>query len=115
MCGKDTLNQITEKVCTAAKEALGDKLEKVILFGSYARGNYDDESDIDIMVLADIVPEDADKTRDRIHDLAGDHDFQYDVVTSLCIVCSDCFYKYLNVLPFYINVQKYGIELYATR
>jgi hypothetical protein len=30
MCDKNTLNLITEKVC-AAKEALGDKLEKVIL------------------------------------------------------------------------------------
>jgi hypothetical protein len=36
MCDKDTLNLITEKVCAAAKEVLGDRLEKVILFGSYA-------------------------------------------------------------------------------
>jgi hypothetical protein len=37
MCDKDTLNLITEKVCAAAKEVLGDRLEKVILFGKVCR------------------------------------------------------------------------------
>jgi predicted nucleotidyltransferase len=32
---------------------LGDKLYKIILFGSYARGDNDNESDIDIMVLSE--------------------------------------------------------------
>jgi len=113
MCNKTTLNEITEKVCAAAKEVLGERLEKVVLFGSYARGDYDEESDIDIMILADIQPEEADKIRAKIHDLAGDHDVEYDVITSLCMVCSIYFHKYSNVLPFYMNLQKEGVELYA--
>jgi len=31
MCDKAVLNEITERVCAAAKEVLGDKLEKVVL------------------------------------------------------------------------------------
>ena len=30
---------------------LGDSLTKVILYGSFARGDYTDNSDIDIMIL----------------------------------------------------------------
>ena len=37
------INEITQKVLKAAKDTLGDKLDKVILFGSYARGDYDSE------------------------------------------------------------------------
>jgi len=47
-------NIIYNEVSTKVRSALGDKLNKIILYGSYARGDYDVESDIDIMVLADI-------------------------------------------------------------
>ena len=33
------------------KRILGENLKKVILYGSYARGDYTENSDIDIMVL----------------------------------------------------------------
>jgi len=46
MCSQSILNEITNKVVRAARECLGDKLDRVILYGSYARGDYDDESDI---------------------------------------------------------------------
>ena len=113
MCSKDVLNKVTEKICTAAKEVLGEKLEKVVLFGSYARGDNDEESDVDIMVLADIAPEDVDKTRDKIRDLMEYIDLYNDVLVSLVIVCSAIYHKYGSVSRFYMNVQKDGVELYA--
>lgn len=33
------------------QELYGDRLVDVVLYGSYARGDYDDESDIDLMVV----------------------------------------------------------------
>ena len=113
MCSKDVLDEITGRVCAAAKEVLGDKLEKVLLFGSYARGDYDEESDIDIFILADIELEDADAERDKIRTCMGDLDLEYDVVTYLCMGCSAVFHQCLDFLPFYMNVQKDGIVLYA--
>jgi len=113
VCSKAVLNEITERVCAAAKETLGEKLEKVVLFGSYARGDYDEESDIDIMVLADIHPEDANKERGKIHDSTGDLGLEYDVVVSLHMVCSAVFHRFVGVTPFYKNVVKDGVELYA--
>jgi predicted nucleotidyltransferase len=113
MCDKDTLNLITEKVCAAAKEVLGDRLEKVILFGSYARGDYDEESDIDIMIIADIAPEDTHETREKIHACAGYLDLEYDVLVCLCMDCSAIYHKYADVSGFYKNVRKDGVELYA--
>jgi predicted nucleotidyltransferase len=113
MCDKDTLNVITEKVCAAAKEVLGDRLEKVILFGSYARGDYDEESDIDIVVLADIAPEDADDTRQKIRAITGSFLWDYGILVSLSMVCSAKYHRYVDCLPFYTNIRKDGVELYA--
>jgi len=113
MCSKAVLDEITERVCAAAKEVLGEKLEKVLLYGSYARGDYDEYSDIDIFVLANIPQEDCCKTSLEIHDLAGDLALEHNILICPHVVCDAIFYKYLNVLPFYMNVIKEGVELYA--
>jgi len=113
MCTKAVLNKITERVCAAAKETLGEKLEKVLLFGSYARGDYDEESDIDIFVLADIQPEDANKERMKIRASMGYIELELDVVISLHIACSAIFHRFVGVTPFYKNVVNDGVELYA--
>ncbi len=113
MCDKDTLNKITERVCAAAKEVLGDKLEKVVLFGSYARGDYDEESDVDILIVADIAPEDTHTTRRKIRAVTGSLLGNYGVLVSLCMDCSAIYHKYLDASGFYINVQRDGVELYA--
>jgi len=113
MCDKDTLNKITERVCAAAKEVLGDKLEKVVLFGSYARGDYDNESDVDIMIIADITLEERNATWDKIYKILGYIELEYDILVSLSIACSNIFHQCVDFLGFYMNVQKDGVVLYA--
>ena len=113
MCTQATLNTITSKVAQAAKDSLGDRLEKVILYGSYARGDYDDESDIDIMVLADIPHEDCWKERTKISERIRTLDLEHDVLVSLHVTDCATFYTYMSDLPFYMNVDKEGVTLSA--
>jgi len=113
MCDKAVLDTITKKVCASAKEVLGSKLEKVVLFGSYARGDYDEESDIDIFVLADIQPEDANQERMKIRASMKNIELELDVVISLHMACSAIFHRFVGVTPFYKNVVNDGVELYA--
>ncbi len=49
---------IAEMVETA-RRAFGERLRRIVLYGSYARGDYDAESDVDLLVLADGVPAEA--------------------------------------------------------
>jgi hypothetical protein len=52
---KTPINPVIEPIVREFKAALqalyGDRLADVILYGSYARGDYDDESDIDLMIV----------------------------------------------------------------
>jgi predicted nucleotidyltransferase len=49
---------IAEMVETA-RQAFGDRLRRVVLYGSYARGDYDAESDVDLLIVADSVSPEA--------------------------------------------------------
>jgi len=114
MCSETVLNIITSEVVKAARESLGDKLDRVILYGSYARGDYNDESDIDIMVLADI--DNAEELREKEKALWGvgwELGYEHDVLVTVFFKDCETFYKYIDDLPYYTNVQKDGVELYA--
>ena len=113
MCTVSALNEITSRVVQAAKESLGDKLHKVILYGSYARGDHDEESDIDVMILADIPQEEACDARQKIRDLLPGIGLEFDVLLSLHVTPKKTFYRFLDALPFYRNVLKDGVVLCA--
>ena len=111
MCNQSILNIITNEILKAARESLGDRLEKIILYGSYARKDYDDDSDIDIMVLANIPREDCWKERAKINSRTGWLDLEYDVLVSLQVTDSKTFYNFLRTEPFYQNVLRDGVVL----
>jgi len=113
MCGQSILNIITDEVVRVAKESLGDKLESVILYGSYARGDQTDESDIDVIILANISAEDSGRERRKIRELLNYIDLEYDVLLSISVTDSITFNKYMRVEPFYQNVVRDGVILSA--
>ena len=112
--GGTTLNnsKIREVVELFAKEAervYGDKLKKVILYGSCARGDFDEQSDIDIMLLLDIKPEQISEERNKIFSVADYFDLNYDVVLSPVVQSISVFNKYMPASVFYQNIAREGV------
>lgn len=114
------MNQLPEKISDVVQEfinkvheLLGTRVKKIILYGSYARGDYNDNSDIDIMILTDLTDDEIVKYRSKISDLAYDieYDNNFDIDLSPLIKNIDKFNYWLEVLPFYMNVQKEGVVL----
>ncbi len=111
MCTQNQLQQVLEAVASDAKTVLSEKLDCVILFGSYARGDYDSQSDIDVMILADIDNCDVNSYTRQIYDKIYERETEVDCVLSLCIVPQDRFYRFKEILPFYRNVDREGIRI----
>lgn len=77
----DILYEFSRKI----KRILGSKLVKVILYGSYARGDYHDNSDIDVMILTTLTDEEIDQIETEIFDLAYEFQLAYGIDISVIV------------------------------
>lgn len=93
------------------KKILGNHLKKIILYGSYARGDYNKSSDIDIMILTDLSYEEIEKYRDDVSDISFDIELEKGIIISPVIKNIDKYNARVNVVPFYTNVEKEGVVL----
>lgn len=96
---------------TLVKTCFGEHLEKVILYGSYARGDYNDQSDIDVMVLVSLPDSEIKQSENRIYDGAFDLELKYGKVLSPVIRNQDTFEYWSDTLPFYQNIRTEGVEI----
>lgn len=101
--------QIILEFSKQVKKLLGKKLSKVILYGSYARGDYQKNSDIDLMILTTLSDREIEKIETDIFDIAFDFELQYAVDISVIVKNEEHFNYWLGALPFYDNVKKEGV------
>lgn len=88
-------------------ELYGPRLKKVVLYGSYARGQANDEhSDIDLAV---VLEGDVNPCReiDRMIDIITEINLEYNVLISIYPVSEKNYYS-LNS-PLLLNIRKEGV------
>jgi len=82
----------------------GDRVQRVVLFGSRARGDHEAESDVDLLV---VTAEEQDKA-------VVDHLTPRDDVVFFTLAMSEAEYRRYQRLqfPLYVNLRRDGIELW---
>lgn len=113
MCSRNELLIITRSVVEQALELLEDKIERIILYGSYARGDFTSESDIDIIILLTCSEEEVEKYRTMVSRLASRIGLENDIEVSLLLRASSSFEERKKILPFYENIQREGVVIYG--
>ena len=89
-----------------AKSLNFPEIEKIILFGSVAREDDNEDSDIDILILTT----DDDKIEDNVFDITFDLLMEKNEYISPKIIPIEHYEKYKDT-SFYYNVNKEGIIL----
>lgn len=94
---------------------IGQDIEQVILYGSYARGEQDldgEISDIDIMIL--VNENDDEKLREiqkKILDYSYDFDLNYNILLSPIVESVENYKKRIKYMTFYQKVENEGVVL----
>lgn len=107
------INSIINEFIEGVNKILGKRVKKIILYGSYARGDFKKDSDIDIMILTDLSDDELVEYSKKIWDYAYDieWDNNFDITLSPLVKNIDRFNYWLEALPFYMNVQNEGVVL----
>ncbi|MBQ0058967.1 MAG: nucleotidyltransferase domain-containing protein [Lachnospiraceae bacterium] len=92
------------------KVVYGEYLVKIVLYGSYARGEQTDESDVDIAVI--LKDGNTEKMHDDMTDIVVDYELDQGVTLSVMPIELEQYKTWHKTLPFYKNLDKEGIVLW---
>lgn len=108
------IENILKEYVKGLLKIVGKELKQVILYGSYARGEQDENgeiSDIDIMILVDLSDEEIRELEKKIIDYSYDLDLQYNILLSPIIENIENYNNRVNYMTFYKNIKNEGVLL----
>ncbi len=96
------------------RQQYGDDLLRVVLFGSKSRGDADEESDMDVLVVVRVPVEDYGQHCQQIFDLAWEVEFEHDFLALSPLVKDEAAYAQMKEWNLLINrnIEQDGIELW---
>lgn len=103
--------EILEAFTNEMQKMFGKSLKKIILYGSYARGDFKVNSDMDLMILTSLSDDEIKRLENKVYDMAFEYEMTYGIVISVNVKNEDHFNYWLGALPYYDNVKKEGIVL----
>lgn len=109
----DERKKILGEFVEALKKLYDTDLKKVILYGSYARGDFRDYSDMDTIVLLDMDEKNLQNRRKELSDLTYDFNEKYNVEISAILESYSHYIGWQKVHPLYQNIKNDGVILYA--
>ena len=100
------LRQLTREL----KKIYGVRLKKIVLFGSYARGEATPDSDIDILVVLENLKNTYEEAS-RLSPLLADLSLEYNIVP-FCLPMRFAEYEKADT-PLLVNVHREGVVVYG--
>ena len=102
------VKRLVDQVKAFLHERYGAAIKRVILYGSHARGEATEDSDVDVLVLTDpsLRPSDV---RKSLSDLLFDMLMDEGELVSVIVIPEDFFED--HNLPFMLNVREEGVAV----
>ena len=113
MTSNEDVLMIVREFANMLAAKLGEKLSDVILYGSYARGDFNKSSDIDVLVILDMEQDSIEKLRKPICQIAIEADWNYDTFIVPTLSGRSEFERFGDTSAFYRNIAREGVRMLA--
>ena len=113
MCSQLEVRTIIAQLRDSLASIFPQEQFDVILFGSYARNDADDGSDIDVMVLVDSSRQTIQEKHWQIGEAAAEVLMEFGIVVSPIVENRAYYHANADLLPFFKNVQREGVRIVA--
>ena len=113
MCTRNELNIILQKMAQIYRSVYGEELVQVILQGSYARGDYSHDSDVDLVAIVRGERVTLQEKLKKVWDESCELELEYDTILSPTVIPYEEFEKYRKDLPYYRNIVQEGVVVVA--
>ena len=110
---EENIKNIASEVNEELIKLFGGKIERIILYGSYARGDFNLESDVDIMILLNCEQKEITERRKEISRIASRIGLKNDIMVSLLARNYTDYKNQMKYQPFYQNIEKEGMNIYG--
>ncbi len=108
-----TMQYLMEQYVEEVKKIYGSHLRQIILYGSYARGDFKRDSDVDIMILLDMSDLELKVYGQELSYMTYDFNLDYDLDIKPIAKSEAHFEKWIVNYPFYANIKREGVVLYG--
>ena len=109
MCSRDDAIEIIARLSDKMKMVFPQENLDAIMFGSYARNDYDEGSDIDVMYLVDSSRDSIADKNWQIGEAAAEVLLDRGIVISPVVENRTYYRENADSLPFFRNVEREGI------
>ena len=113
MCSQIEVRTIIAQLRESLKSIFPKEQFDVILFGSYARNDADDGSDIDVMFLVDSSRQTIQEKHWQVGEAAAEVLMDHGIVVSPIVENRAYYHANASILPFFKNVQREGVRISA--
>lgn len=107
------MQNLIEQYIYEIKKIYSSHLQKVILYGSYARGDFKIDSDIDIMILLDLSDLELKAYSQKLAYMTYDFNLDNGLDIKPIAKSQAHFEKWITNYPFYASINKEGVVLYG--
>ena len=109
----ETIEKIKMEATEMIKEIMGSDLMEIILYGSCARGDYTDDSDIDIALLLKCSRMEAKKYDDALAEISTVFAIKYFAIVNFVSLPYGEFTEKRTWYRYFKNIDKEGEVLYG--
>lgn len=113
MCRENELDRILTKILHAYESVYGEAIVEVLLYGSYARGDFESHSDVDIVAIVKGERTFLQEELKKIWEVSFELEIDYETIISPTVIPFDEYKEYQDCIPYYQNIKKEGVRIIA--